>query len=301
MERFDHTYDFNDIDQGQLGDPQVIGITNPKDAKDIQQADHKKLHSLLKLSIQNSGSSFWRESIILARMLWLGKFITQNPSGRDSYPRTRMGLVDYLHDQKIPLSPDDVNKRLKIYATFVKHSVKHPEVLDKIKKIGMSKAYAATVYVTAENVVDLLDAILDRNIPHSNLRIELSKMYPREHRQRRKSNPNQLRQEKEQRAIDVIEGSPRLGNSANGGVILDKTMFIPRSDRLNVEEESWLYEVFEAGRKEKDMTIDQFMMELGKFVYDKWLTEDDQNQIDSKTGYEGRKNLKPQKHLKVVK
>lgn len=281
-ERFDtgYEYDFDIHKEGEDEAPEPVGIA---DGATLKNADLDKLLSELRRSITGQRNSFWRDGFMLFRMLWLGTFVqdTRN-NAKGNYSRTRAGLIDYFSDIGVDMSPDDLNRRLKVYATYRRY----PEVISLVEEIGVSKAYSAAVYVFSKTVRSMLTDILQKNIRHSTLRKELAALgYPRnDGGGRREPDKDHAEREKQRRAIELLihPQRVRVGMGVIGG--FDKSvppLFVPRHERMDPILELDCAQVFDKAMKRGGHEkFEDLLVLFRDFLYKNVLNDTDRQIVD---------------------
>jgi hypothetical protein len=224
------------------------------------------------LELASEPRAFWKDGFLLNALWENGDFcgLIPHQSRSPPYPYTRTGFYRFLHDHGSQISPEEANRRIKVFRAYNRFEV---TIIRMVEKAGLNKAYAAIPYIQDDTIDDLLRLCI--KTPHHSLRTALQKANPQSSRSRRRSRPKaELRRDAERRASQVIAEN-------ENGMIGDPGIFIPRQYRQHAQDELRAQEVFEiAMRRLGCNDRDAFFMQVVELICKTWLTKDDSQAVE---------------------
>jgi len=224
------------------------------------------------LELASEPKAFWKDGFLLYSLWAMGDFCGMIPHQSRSlpYPYTRTGFYQFLHDRGSQISPEEANRRIKVFRAYNRFEV---TIIRMVEKAGLNKAYAAIPYIQDDTIDDLLRLCI--KTPHHSLRTALQKANPQSGGIRRRSRPKEeLRRDGERRAMQVITEN-------ENGMIGDPGIFIPRQYRQHAQDELRAQEVFEiAMRRLGTSDRDAFFMQVVELISKTWLTKDDWQAVE---------------------
>jgi hypothetical protein len=224
------------------------------------------------LELASEPKAFWKDGFLLNALWAMGDFCGMVPHQSRSlpYPYTRSGFYQFLNDHGSQISPDEANRRIKVFRAYNRFEV---TIIRMVEKAGLNKAYAAIPYIQDDTIDDLLRLCI--KTPHHSLRTALQKANPQSGRCKRSSrSKEELRRDAERRASQVIA-------ETENGMIGDPGIFIPRQYRQHAQDELRAQEVFEiAMRRLGSDDRDAFFMQVVELISKTWLTKDDWQAVE---------------------
>jgi hypothetical protein len=226
----------------------------------------------LHVELASSAKVFWKDGFLLYTLWAMGDFCGMVPPERRSsrYPYTRTGFYQFLRDHGSQISPEEASRRIKVFRAYNRFGV---TIIRMVEKAGINKAFTAIPYIQENAIRDVLQLCIET--PYYGLRGALQRAFPQSRdRHRRSRSKEELRQEAERSAVQVI-----LDNSK--GMIGSPGIFVPRQYRQHAEDELRAHEVFEiAMRRIGAEDRDAFFMQVVELVANTWLTKDDRQAVE---------------------
>jgi hypothetical protein len=226
----------------------------------------------LHVEFASDAKVFWKDGFLLYALWAMGDFCGMVPPERRSshYPYTRTGFYQFLRDHGSQISPEEANRRIKVFTAYNQFGV---TIIRMVEKAGINKALIAIPYIQENTIRDVLQLCIET--PYHSLRGALQRAYPQPRgRHRRSRSKEELRRAAERSAVQVILDNTR-------GMIGSPGIFVPRQYRQHAENELRAQEVFEiAMRHVGAEDRDAFFMQVVELVANTWLTMDDRQAVE---------------------
>jgi hypothetical protein len=122
------------------------------------------------LELASEPKAFWKDGFLLNALWENGDFcgLIPHQSRSPPYPYTRTGFYRFLHDHGSQISPEEANRRIKVFRAYNRFEV---TIIRMVEKAGLNKAYAAIPYIQDDTIDDLLRLCI--KTPHHSLRTAL--------------------------------------------------------------------------------------------------------------------------------